>query len=434
MATNVKFLRGQSANLFAAGKEYHDGYLYMTDDTHKLYVGIQETGAEKASLKRLNQDILFVEKVDDLNIETHKAEQFYYAKAENVLCIYDVTQQKFVQVNPDAGAVAVGFEGAEDGNVLVGARYDAATRQMIFTKGKITAKDIKTTNKITVTTAVGNYAKNQEIAVSDLETILVGMLSKDSDPSATQPSVTITLKKSDTSVSSDTAYEVGTSFKPNFSVSNSLGKYTANGTDQSSGVSVTSTTVTEYGRPGATTNATSSNTSGGFDSFTIGDNTSYYLGVSSSFSDGVVPTTFLGNTNAKCEEVQIKAQTKTNTSKKVTGYRSVFYGYKTSSTMLDMDNITSDQIRALSKAQTMTTSLSTDKMQQMIFAFPTTWGVKSVSAVGEPAPRNIKKLDHTVNVEGANSYEAIAYDVFYCTEGSANGGAEKFTISYSTTA
>lgn len=430
---NVKFLRGQSSALLVEGKEYQDGHLYMTDDTHKLYAGIKAAGAEKASLFRLNQDILFVDKVEDLTIETHKPEQFYYAKKENVLCIYDATLQKFVQVNPDQGAIAVSFEGAEDGNVLSAARYDSLNRTIVFTKSKLTAKDIKTTNKITVTTAVGNYAKNQEIAVSDLETILVGMLSKDSDPSATQPSAGITLQKNSTNISSDTAYEVGTSFKPNFSVSNGLGKYTANGTDQSSGVKVNSTTVTEHGRPGATTNATASGTSGGFDSFTIGDKTSYYLTVSTSFSDGVVPTTFLGNTNAKCEEAQIKAQTKTGTSCKVSGYRSVFYGYKGAADILDIANLDSEDIRGLTAAKSLPGTLTTNKMQQIFFAFPATQNKTTVTVVNSSngAPQTVTKLDTTVNVEGANGYDAIAYDVFYVSNATAEGGETKFNISAS---
>ena len=437
MATNanVKFLRGQSSRFSASDFKAADGCIYLTEDTHKLYAGIKRSGSDAIDLALLNHDITFVNKVSDLKVDTSNRDQLYYAKNENVLAIFNAVTGKFEQINPDDGATSVTFEGAEDGNALVGARYDAETRAIVFTKGKLTAKDIKTTDQITVTTPVGNYAKGDKIDVSDIETILLNMLCQDSDPSANAPSAGITLKNSSTKISSDTAYEVGSTINPVFEVANNVGSYTANGKSQASGVTVLSSTVTENGRPGASTPATADGkTVTSFPSFTVGDGTTYYLSISTSFSDGVVPTTFLGKTNAKCEEVQIKAQTKTGSSKKITGYRAVFYGYKDAASMIDIDNITSDQIRALSHGQTMTTSLNTNKMQQMIFAFPESWGVKSVSAVGEPAPRNIKKLDHTVNVEGVGGYEAKPYNVFYCTEGSANGGAEKFTITYSTTA
>ena len=426
--TQVKFLKGHSSRLSTIAPQ--DGHFYLTEDTHKLYAGIGS--GDSAILALLNHDITFVNKVADLTTETHSTDQLYYAKDENVLAIYNETAGEFVQINPDDGATSVAFTG--EGAALTGVTYDATKRTLTFTRGDINAAQVKTTQTIKVTTSVGNYTKGQEIAISDIENILLNMLCTDSDPSATAPGTSITLKNNTSSISSDTSYEVGTTFTPKFAVSNSVGKYTANGVDQSSGVSVNSTTVTEYGRPGATSNATASGTSGGFDSFTIADGTSYYMGVSTSFSDGVVPTTYLGKTNDKCKEVQIKATTKTNTSKKVTGYRSVFYGYKTGDTMIDIENITSAQIRALTGAKSMTSSLSTTKMQQLIFAFPATMGIKSVTVVGEPAPRNIKKLDHTVNVEGANGHTAVAYDVFYCSEGSANDGAEKFTISTSTTA
>lgn len=433
MATNanVKFLRGQSSRFSASDFKAADGCIYLTEDTHKLYAGIKRSGSDAIDLALLNHDITFVNKVSDLKVDTSNRDQLYYAKNENVLAIFNAVTGKFEQINPDDGATSVTFEGAEDGNALVGARYDAETRAIVFTKGKLTAKDIKTTDQITVTTPVGNYAKGDKIDVSDIETILLNMLCQDSDPTASAPSASITLKNDSTSVTSNTSYEVGTTFVPKFTVSNSVGSYSANGKTQASGVSVNSCTVTEYGRPGTSTNATVDGTTAtGFSTFTITDSTSYYMGVSTSFSDGVIPTTFLGKTNDACKAAQIKATTKTGTSKTVSGYRSVFYGYKTASTMIDVENITSAQVRALTAAKTMTASLSTTKMQQMIFAFPATMKVTSVSAVGEPAPRNIKKLGHTVNVEGANGYEAVAYDIFYCTEGSANGGAETFKITY----
>ena len=87
---NVLFKKGLHAALPASRDA---GTFYVTTDTHRLYLG---------------DDLLSqaVETVANINALPSGAAikvpgQFYYAIAENVLCTYDATQAKWIQINPD---------------------------------------------------------------------------------------------------------------------------------------------------------------------------------------------------------------------------------------------------------------------------------------------------------------------------------------------
>ena len=131
MAVLFAMNRGPSTNL--AAQVFHDGYVYYTTDTHRLYVG---QGTEMCPV---NEGVVTVANINSLP-ETAVAGSFYYAAEENILCVYN--GQTFVQINPDTdtGATAVAFEG--EGNVIVGVTYDAETRTLKFQKKQIYATDV----------------------------------------------------------------------------------------------------------------------------------------------------------------------------------------------------------------------------------------------------------------------------------------------------
>lgn len=87
---NVAFKRGPQASLPTVAQ---DGVFYLTNDTNRLYVG------QGQNLVELNKSITTVAKVADLPTSSIAAGQFYYASAENILCIYSGTG--WVQINPD---------------------------------------------------------------------------------------------------------------------------------------------------------------------------------------------------------------------------------------------------------------------------------------------------------------------------------------------
>lgn len=96
---NVSFKRGLQANLPTTGVE---GAFYLTTDTNRLYVG-KAGGA----LELLNQGVkVYADWAAISNLPTSNPElsvkgQIYYAQAENILCTYDTSTKKWVQINPD---------------------------------------------------------------------------------------------------------------------------------------------------------------------------------------------------------------------------------------------------------------------------------------------------------------------------------------------
>lgn len=101
---NVMFKRGTQTG-FNHLTTYQDGCFYLTTDSHRLYVG---TGNNKADL--VSQSVITypnwaaIEALSNTSSPNYtpglcSEGQFYYAKAENILCTY--SGDKWVQINPD---------------------------------------------------------------------------------------------------------------------------------------------------------------------------------------------------------------------------------------------------------------------------------------------------------------------------------------------
>lgn len=101
---NVMFKRGTQTG-FNNLTTYQDGCFYLTTDSHRLYVG---TGNNKADL--VSQSVITYPNWAAIEALSNKSSssyapglcsegQFYYAKAENILCTY--SEGKWVQINPD---------------------------------------------------------------------------------------------------------------------------------------------------------------------------------------------------------------------------------------------------------------------------------------------------------------------------------------------
>lgn len=96
---NVMFKRGTQSG-FNNLSTYQDGCFYLTTDSHRLYIG---TGNNKADL--VSQSVITydnwaaIEALSNSDPGLCSEGQFYYAKAENILCTY--SNGKWVQINPD---------------------------------------------------------------------------------------------------------------------------------------------------------------------------------------------------------------------------------------------------------------------------------------------------------------------------------------------
>ena len=110
---NVLFKRGTQANFNAnISSTAQDGVFYLTEDTHRLYVGINSTPyllnqtvniiASLSELEETSNSWTAQQKIDHVN-------DFYYLTAENILAVwmYDTktSMYKWVQINPDSNNI-----------------------------------------------------------------------------------------------------------------------------------------------------------------------------------------------------------------------------------------------------------------------------------------------------------------------------------------
>ncbi len=104
LKANVMFKRGTQSR-FNNLSTYQDGCFYLTTDSHRLYIG---TGSNKADL--VSQSVITYPNWASIEALSNSSSsnyapglcsegQFYYAKAENILCTY--SDGKWVQINPD---------------------------------------------------------------------------------------------------------------------------------------------------------------------------------------------------------------------------------------------------------------------------------------------------------------------------------------------
>lgn len=317
---------------------------------------------------------------------------------------------------------------------LTSAEYDSASHTLkLYVQGvsdpvevdlgqlipqAVTTEDVELADTITVTTPVGNFTKGQVISVTDLQTFLVNMLSQDSNPTTTQPSVSVSLTGAG-------AKEVGTEFTPSWSVTLNPGAYSANKDGaQPTGVTATSYTVTD-------TNSGSADTqSGSFTQFTVADDTSYRVSATVAHTAGAVPTTYLGQ---PYPDGQIKAGSKSGQSSAVTGFRKGFYGAVSSKAAA----IDSAFVRGLSNStnsapangNTWTIQIPVGTLR-VAFAYPAT--LRDVTTVVDAATKYDVKTaftKSTVSVEGANSYSGINYKVYVTDFANPTDSANTYTVT-----
>lgn len=180
---NVMFKRGTQSS-FNNLSTYQDGCFYLTTDSHRLYIG---TGSNKANL--VSQSVITypnwaaIEALSNSSSSSYapglcSEGQFYYAKAENILCTY--SNGKWIQINPDHNddhdtyvkSVSVAKNAADtvNGKQLV---YDVKITQA--------QKDLKGNNEGAPTEVSGKLT----ISASDLNQIAthtnVGMQAEKSD-------------------------------------------------------------------------------------------------------------------------------------------------------------------------------------------------------------------------------------------------------------
>lgn len=394
-----------------------DGNLYITTDTQGLYVDLDGSRIHVS-------DFIQVADVNALNaLGSYNTSVFYYVESSNALMKYvgssvkedtGETVHNWKQLNStadlraDLNDVITRVTQAEtDISALESA--DEAIEDRI---DNLNALDIETTSEITVTTAVGNYAKGDKIAKdTNLQAILLNMLCKDAEPSVTNPRISKMQITGDTvnNQAVDPIYkEVGTTYSPAYEFKTTLGSYTANGVSQATGVSWSNYSAKEKSRPDGATAEEKTTNKGTFASFVVTDDTDYYIAGTATYSDGNIPTTYLG-TPRESEKI-VSATAGPVNSVHVKGYRPIFCGMTANTNALDSTTIRGMQNKGNPVGQTITfTASELTGVKRFIVAIPasSTLTVKSAiitSSQNADATKDYVKQTTTLEVAGAEGY------------------------------
>lgn len=177
---NIQFLLGTQANLekyISGSSTAAEGTFYLTNDTHRLYVG-----TSLGTAVPVNEGVITVPNLDALqNVSAHPGE-FYYVKAGNILCVYDGKQ--WVQINNNTNTYV------EATDIVVSLADQVAT---ITTK--YTMNDGTTPISDSWNLAVADGVKVSIDAATD-KVILTGVVNDSFGVSAASNIATVTLRDS----------------------------------------------------------------------------------------------------------------------------------------------------------------------------------------------------------------------------------------------
>lgn len=336
--------------------------------------------------------------VEDGNVGRIYVDKKCYGEANLSNSVTNVTLEN---EGENAGKIKVTYSTGDPTYIPLpeGKVYTAGKGIAISASDEISALDEEIGSEIKVTQAVGALATNKTFdATTKLKDILKQMLQKEMEPTVTQPSVSLTF-------ASAKAYEVGTKITPSYSAKLNAGSYSYG---PATGITATSWSVSATGVKNPITTAT-----GSFPEITVTEDMNYKVTAVATHEAGADPVTNLGNPADASKK--IAAGTKSATSGSITGFRSFFYGTKTTG----LDSYDSAAVRALTngnakaepnKKFNITIPAGT---KQVVIAVPAARSLKSVINVGlsrgEVADTFVAS---TVDVEGANGYTAAPYKVY----------------------
>lgn len=177
---NIQFLLGTQANLekyISGSSTAIEGTFYLTNDTHRLYVG-----TSLGTAAPVNEGVITVSNLDALqNVSAHPGE-FYYVKAGNILCVYDGKQ--WVQINNNTNT----YVKATDTVVSLADQVATITTKYTMSDGTTPISD-------SWNLAVANGVKVSIDAATD-KVILTGVVNDSFGVSAASNIATVTLRDS----------------------------------------------------------------------------------------------------------------------------------------------------------------------------------------------------------------------------------------------
>lgn len=309
------------------------------------------------------------------------------------------TEKLATVINPAQGDMAIVERAvATNANSYTAYVYDG--KKWCAMDGNYSAKNVYFDSDFTYTNAIGAIGApsggSGTLAASgkSVEEFMASILAKEANPKTTPPAASVTLSGGGT-------FEVGTHKNISYTASLSAGSYTYG---PATGVVAGTVTASFDGQ-------TKTGATGTFDNV-VADGTKR-LSVSITHNEGAVPKTNLGNPYAKGK---IAAGTKEATATQtLVGVRHMFYGViKTDGFVLNSANIRSLTHEAASK-KTIDTFTAGAGAKKVVVACPSGYNVSKVtlpSAMGADATKDFVKQTNTVNVEGAEGFTAVPYNVW----------------------
>lgn len=183
--TNIQFLLGTQEGLekYIAGPSVPDGAraaegtFYLTNDTHRLYVG-----TSLGTAVPVNEGVITVSNVDALKTISAHPGEFYYVSEGNILCVY--SGKEWVQINNNTNT----YLQSTDAVVSLTDQVATITTKYIMSSG---ATDISDSWKL----AVADGIKVSIDAATD-KVILTGVVNESFGVTAASNIATVTLKDS----------------------------------------------------------------------------------------------------------------------------------------------------------------------------------------------------------------------------------------------
>lgn len=272
--------------------------------------------------------------------------------------------------------------------------------------GNYNAENVYFNSDFTFTKAVGTVSipstGSTVVAANgkNIKEFLASIFAKEEQPSIkSQPAVSLTVNNAG-------SFEVGSKTTPTFSASLSAGSYTYG---PATGVTASSWSVKSTAGDDFTTST------GTCKEVEVTDGIAYSITAIATHNEGVPAKTNIGNTT----NVKINAGSKEKTAGLITGYRKSFWGTTSHLNAIDSDLIRSladNSSSALVDGSTFDVSLPLGA-QRVIIAYPAT--LRDITSVKDDNGLQAEIVGafkaSTVDVEGANGYQAITYDV-YVTE------------------
>lgn len=393
MANDVLFKYGTRADYNALGDNVADNALYFLTDTGELLRGACNLG-QANHYEGIRQD------------EETDAEVIARVTENVVLIKNDIFVVKTLIAEDKYSFTAYTYDGtnwcAMDGN------YNA--ENIYFDKDFVVTEAIGTIKDLP--NGQATLAANGK----NLKEVLATLFAKEQNPITTQPSVSLT-------ANTMKAYEVGTKVTPSYTATFNAGSYSYG---PSTGVAVTAWSVTDTDSNELTT------ATGSFPELTVGDSTNYKITATATYGDGVAPKTNLGN---EYTAGKIVAGTKSKDSASITGYRSFFYGVVKTATL---DSVVVRGLTnggAYNASKTFNITVNSDDGVGIVVAVPadsTRAGLKEVlltTSMNADITADYA-VSTAVDVEGANSYAAKSYKIyFYQPAKLATGQTHKITLS-----